>query len=103
MKFSKKGQQKLADYKNAYGAYVSSLRANAPDPLVFEPDDFEGVVVLTTKEARGLIDLLSNAEDQRTEPYSYDACDEWAQLLTNRIEQAEMSMRSTSERRYVEE
>lgn len=54
MRYTKKGQQKLVDYLYAYGAYVSGLRTNAPDPLVFEPDDFEGVVVLTTKEAKKL-------------------------------------------------
>ena len=89
MRYTKKGQQKLADYKCAYGAYVAGLRANVPDPLEFEPSDFKGCVVLTTKEAKELIDLLSHAEDQRTEPYSYDACDEWAQLLTNRINRSE--------------
>lgn len=88
MRYTKKGQQKLYDYLCAYGYYISGLRTNAPDPLVFEPDDFKGVVLLTIKEAKELIDLLSHAEDQRQQPYSYDACDEWAQLLTNRIKQS---------------
>lgn len=89
MRYSKKGQNKLADYKFAYGAYVAGLRATKPASLRFEPDDFESVVVLTRKEAKELVDLLSHAEDQRQQPYSYDACDEWAQLLTKRIEQGE--------------
>ena len=88
MKLSKKGQIKLNDFLYAYGAYVSGLRANAPDPLEFEPSDFKGCVVLSSKEARQLIDLLSYAEDQRRVPYGHDTCDEWAQLLTNRIKQA---------------
>lgn len=87
MRYSKKGQQKLVDYLYAYGAYVSGLRSNAPDPLVFEPDDFKGVVLLTIKEAKELIDLLSHAEDQRQQPYSYDACDEWTQKLTNTLKE----------------
>lgn len=84
MRYTKKGQQKLVDFLYAYGAYVSGLRANAPDPLVFEPDDFKSVVVLTRKEAKELIDLLSHAEDQRRMPYSYDACDAWERILSDR-------------------
>ena len=87
MKLSKKGIFKLADYKCAYGAYVAGLSEYAPDWPKFEPEDFKGVVVLTSKEAKELIDLLSHAEDQRTEPYSYDACDEWALKLTNALKE----------------
>lgn len=89
MKFSKKGKFKLQEFLYEYGAYVAGSRnANAVRPIEFDKDDFKGCVVLSTKEARGLIDLLSNAEDQRRIPYGYDTCDEWAQLLTNRIKQS---------------
>ena len=60
--------------------------------MTYEPIDHVNndvkKIVLTVEEARELIDLLSHAEDQRQQPYSYDACDELAQLLTNRIEQS---------------
>ena len=95
MRYSKKGQQKLADFLYANGAYVAGLRANEPATLRFEPDDFEGVVVLTTKEAKELIYLLSQAKDLRYIPYGYETCDEWAQLLTKRIEKSVMSKIST--------
>lgn len=85
MKFSKKGQNKLLDFLYRYGAYCSGLRAKSPDPLEFEPNDFRGVVVLTVAEARDLIHLLSRAEDQRQEPYSYDACYAWEQTLLDRL------------------
>lgn len=83
MKLSENGRRK---------AFVVGELLDDPD---FEQSDFEDAVVLTRKEARELIDLLSRAEDQRQQPYSYDACDEWTQLLTNRIEQSEMSKLST--------
>ena len=88
MRYSKKGREKIGEFMYNFQRCVVSAYAKAITPLKFEPSDFEDCVVLTTEEARELIDLLSHAEDQRQQPYSYDACDEWAQLLTNRIEQS---------------
>lgn len=88
MKFSKKGRNKIGEFLCDFQRCVVSPYAKVITPLKFEPSDFEDCVVLTTKEAKELIDLLSHAEDQRQQPYSYDACDEWAQLLTNRIKQS---------------
>lgn len=55
----------------------------------FSPEYFKDCVVLTRKEARELIYLLSHAKDLRYIPYGYETCDELALLLTKRIEQAE--------------
>ena len=88
MKFSKKGQQKLVDYLYAYGAYVSGLRANAPDPLVFEPDDFEGVVVLTTKEAAEILDFLSYLDMRGYRDSFLDGLTDCCKNLYDRIEKA---------------
>ena len=86
MKLSKKGQQKLVDYLYAYGAYVSGLRTNAPDPLVFEPDDFKDVVVLTRKEAAEILDFLSYLDMRSYRDSFLDGLDECCKKLKDRIE-----------------
>ncbi len=45
-------------------------------------------VFLTKAEAQELIEILSHAEDQRTAPYSYDACEAWASAIKKKIEEA---------------
>ena len=79
MKLSKKGQIKLNDFLYAYGAYVSGLRANAPDPLEFEPSDFKGCVVLSSKEAHRIRWAMNPAPEDCI----------WRKLLEERIKQAE--------------
>ena len=55
MNLSKKGQNKLSEFLYVYGAYVTGLRFFAPAQIEFEPDDFEGAVVLTVEEAKEII------------------------------------------------
>ena len=88
MNFSKKGQQKLADYKCAYGAYVAGLRATKPTPLRFEPDDFDGVVVLTTKEAAEILDFLSYLDMRGYRDSFLDGLTDCCKNLYDRIEKA---------------
>ena len=86
MKLSKKGQHKLVDYLYAYGVYVSGLRTNSPDPLVFKPDDFEDVVVLTRKEAAEILDFLSYLDMRSYRDSFLDGLDECCKKLMDRIE-----------------
>lgn len=86
MRYTKKGQQKLVDYLHAYGAYVSGLRANAPDPLEFEPADFKGVVVLTTKEADEILDFLSYLDMRSYRDSFLDGLTDCCKNLKDRIE-----------------
>lgn len=92
MRYTKKGQQKLVDYLYAYGAYVSSLRTNAPDPLAFEPDDFESVVVLTRKEAKVIFEIVEEAREFLWQRHRVPLAEESQKKvddLRKRIEQAE--------------
>lgn len=86
MKLSKKGQQKLADYKCAYGAYVAGLRENEPASLRFEPDDFDGVVVLTRKEAAEIFDFLSYLDMRSYRDSILDGLTECCKELKDKIE-----------------
>lgn len=85
---SRSGQQKLSQFLFDYCSFMIGLRKETTSTIGFNESDFEGCVVLTVKEARKLVDLLLHAEDQRRVPYGHDTCDEWAQLITNRIKQA---------------
>ena len=95
MKLSKKGQFKLADYKCAYGAYVAGLSEYAPDWPKFEPEDFKGVVVLTTKEAAEILDFLSYLDMRGYRDSFLDGLTDCCKNLYDRIEQSEMSTEST--------
>lgn len=88
MKFSKKGQNKLADYLYAYGAHVAGLRANEPAQLMFEPDDFKDVVVLPVKGVKDIASKLGYLAALTTNQEIENDALELQYLLLNRIEQS---------------
>ena len=93
MKLSEKGEGRLYNSKNVF--YDDDIEGDVvalwelSKVWEFEPDDFQGAVVLTVEEAEKLMKLLDLCEYWLTNNYvSYD-CDAWASLLEERIEQAE--------------
>lgn len=100
MKMSKKGQNKIGEFLCGFQRRLAGARATALAPLEFEPDDFEGVVVLTVEEAKTIEFCL--AIFQKHYKLFESEMKVW-QELRKRIDQAEMSKQSISEGRHVEE
>jgi hypothetical protein len=61
MKLSKKGQIKIGESLCIFGRSLAGSRATALAQLAFEPDDFDGVVVLTVEEAKLVTKALAFA------------------------------------------
>ena len=61
------------------------------DAYEFEPDDFQGAVVLTVEEAKDFLGWLHNSQwKHRTDlEYAEDWQRDWIRYLKERIEQAE--------------
>ena len=92
MKLSEKGENRLYNSKNVF--YDDDIEGDVvalwelSKVWEFEPDDFQGAVVLTVEEAEKLMKHLDLCEYWLTNNnVSYD-CDAWASLLEERIEQA---------------
>ena len=81
MRLSVKGIQKYTDHRVYYEYPIETLK--------FEPDDFEGAVVLTVKEAKTLIDFFVTMKPEMPNGGCMEYCDLWRDFLQKRIEQAE--------------
>lgn len=71
MKLSEKGKKKLIDFCNRYRFNVSlclSSPQEMADHLTLKQSDFEGVVVLTLKEAELLMDAMREAQQLEVRP-----------------------------------
>ena len=101
MKLSEKGRDRLYGSHNVF--YDDDIEGDVvalyelSEVWEFEPDDFEGAVVLTIPQAKELALKLKNNADfffLQTGEFDYDTDELW-QCLTDKIEQAEMSKQST--------
>lgn len=86
MKLSKKGQIKIGESLCIFGRSLAGSRATALAQLAFEPDDFEGVVVLTVEEAKEFLKQIDRSIDPADKPYSYSKV---RLSILNQLEQAE--------------
>ena len=92
MKLSEKGENRLYGSHNVF--YDDDIEGDVvalwelSKVWEFEPDDFQGAVVLTVEEAEKLMKLLDNCEYWLTNNAISYNCDSWASLLEMRIERA---------------
>lgn len=90
MNMSRSGQQKLSQFLFEYGSFMDGLR-ETPGTIRFNESDFEGCVVLTTKEAEELAAKLKDNSEfffLQTGNFDHDTDDLYWCLL-EKIEQAE--------------
>ena len=81
MRLSVKGIQKYTDHRVYYEYPIETLK--------FEPDDFEGAVVLTVEEAEALMTFFNTMKPQMPNGGCVEYCDLWGNTIKERIEQAE--------------
>ena len=89
MKFSKKGRKKMGEFLCGFHRCVVSPYAKVITPLKFESDDFEGVVVLTRKEAAEILDFLSYLDMRGYRDSFLDGLTDCCKNLKDRIEKTE--------------
>lgn len=94
MKLSKKGQIKIGESLCIFGRSLAGSRATALAQLAFEPDDFDGVVVLSVKGAKDIASKLGYLAALTTNQEIENDALELQYLLLNRIGQPEMSIES---------
>lgn len=86
MKLSKKGRNKIGKLLCGFHYCLTGSRATPLAQLAFEPDDFKGVVVLSTKEAAEILDFLSYLNMRSYRDSFLDGLDECCKNLKDRIE-----------------
>lgn len=81
MRLSVKGIQKYTDHRVYYEYPIETLK--------FEPDDFEGAVVLTVEEAKTLVNFFYTIKNEMPNGGCMEYCDLWGNTIKKRIEQTE--------------